>query len=168
MVDNNLLKFQDPEIGSLDPQLERQVETIRNLVESYFGIISKNIRDNVPKTIMFMMVNKLKTFMTSDLLPTIYSAGDQDRMMEESQEAARKREEMVSMYHTCKDALVLISDVSSKTGNGRNEGNDWGKCLGMGWGGGWEWGVGRVWGLVGGGQERDRECYLIKKFYPKY
>ena len=94
------------------------METIRNLVESYFGIVSKSIRDIVPKTIMFMMVNKLKDYMTSDLLPMIYSAGDQDNMMEESQDAAKKREEMIHMYHTCKDALVLISDVSSKTGEG--------------------------------------------------
>ncbi len=108
--------FQDPDIGSIDPQLERQVETIRNLVESYFGIVSKTIRDSVPKCIMFMMVNQLQEYMTSDLLPTIYSAGDQDSLMEESQEASRRREEMVNMYHTCKDALNLISDVSTKTG----------------------------------------------------
>ncbi len=103
-------------MGSIDPQLERQVETIRNLVESYFGIVSKSIGDVVPKTIMFMMVNKLKEYMTADLLPMIYSAGNQDNLMEESQEAASKRDEMITMYHTCKDALGLISDVSSKTG----------------------------------------------------
>ena len=51
--------LQDPELGSMDPQLERQVETIRNLVESYFGIVSKSIRDSVPKTIMYMMVNRV-------------------------------------------------------------------------------------------------------------
>ena len=51
--------MQDPELGSMDPQLERQVETIRNLVESYFGIVSKSTRDSVPKTIMFMMVNRV-------------------------------------------------------------------------------------------------------------
>ena len=29
----------------MDPQLERQVETIRNLVDSYVAIINKSIRD---------------------------------------------------------------------------------------------------------------------------
>ena len=47
----------------------------------------------------------------------IYAAGDQEAMMEESQEAAQKREEMVRMYHTCKDALNIIADVSTKTGH---------------------------------------------------
>lgn len=46
-------------MGSLDPQLERQVETIRNLVESYIDIVIKTIKDQVPKSIMFMMVNKV-------------------------------------------------------------------------------------------------------------
>ena len=115
-------------MASIGPQLERQVEIIhnlvesyfgivckdmRNLVESYFGIVCKDVRDVVPKTIMFMMVNTLKDFLKSDLLPMIYSAGDQDEMMDESQQAAKKRE-VIHMYKTCKDALHLISNVNSK------------------------------------------------------
>lgn len=103
------------EQDSIDPQLERQVETIRNLVDSYFSIVSKNVRDAVPKTIMFMMVNKVKEYISKDLLAMIYAAGDQGEMMEESQESAIRREEMINMYHTCNEALTLIRDVSSKT-----------------------------------------------------
>lgn len=44
----------------MDPQLERQVETIRNLVDSYMRIITKTIRDIVPKAIMHLIVNKVK------------------------------------------------------------------------------------------------------------
>lgn len=44
---------------SMDPQLERQVETIRNLVDSYVGIINKSIRDLMPKTIMHLMINNV-------------------------------------------------------------------------------------------------------------
>ena len=51
---------QDPELGSIDPQLERQVETIRNLVESYIDIVIKTIKDQVPKTVMFLIVNKVR------------------------------------------------------------------------------------------------------------
>jgi len=49
------------ELGSMDPQLERQVETIRNLVDSYMKIINKTQRDLVPKTIMFLCVNNVST-----------------------------------------------------------------------------------------------------------
>lgn len=44
----------------MDPQLERQVETIRNLVDSYVGIINKSIRDLMPKTIMHLMINNVR------------------------------------------------------------------------------------------------------------
>lgn len=44
---------------SMDPQLERQVETIRNLVDSYIGIINKTIRDLMPKTIMYLMIKNV-------------------------------------------------------------------------------------------------------------
>ena len=36
-------------------------------------------------------------------------------MMEESQEEAHKREEMLRMYHACKEALKIIGDVSMAT-----------------------------------------------------
>ena len=41
----------------MDPLMERQIETIRNLVDSYMKIISKNIQDVVPKACMYMVVN---------------------------------------------------------------------------------------------------------------
>lgn len=36
-------------------------------------------------------------------------------MMEESPEEAQKREEMLRMYHACKEALHIIGDVSMAT-----------------------------------------------------
>ena len=48
---------QKDDLGSMDPQLERQVETIRNLVDSYTKIVGKTQRDLVPKTIMHIIVN---------------------------------------------------------------------------------------------------------------
>jgi dynamin GTPase len=100
---------------SLDPQLERQVETIRNLVDSYMKIITKTFRDLVPKIIMHLMINDSKDFIYSELLANLYAAGDQSQMMEESPEEERKREEMLRMYHACKEALQIIGDVSMQT-----------------------------------------------------
>ena len=60
----------------MDPQLERQVETIRNLVDSYMKIVTKTCRDLVPKTIMFLMINDVKNFINSELLANLYATGD--------------------------------------------------------------------------------------------
>ncbi|KAL0276134.1 UNVERIFIED_CONTAM: hypothetical protein PYX00_003775 [Menopon gallinae] len=101
--------------SSMDPQLERQVETIRNLVDSYMKIVTKTTKDLVPKTIMLIIINNAKDFINGELLAHLYASGDQASMMEESPEEALKREEMLRMYHACKEALRIIGDVSMAT-----------------------------------------------------
>lgn len=103
------------EMASLDPQLERQVFTIRSLVESYMKIINKTTRDIVPKTVMHLIVNNTKDFISSELLAHIYSSGDQASLMEESPEEAQRREEKLRMYQACKEALNIIGDVNMST-----------------------------------------------------
>ncbi|XP_059203247.1 dynamin-3 isoform X3 [Centropristis striata] len=100
---------------SMDPQLERQVETIRNLVDSYIGIINKSTRDLVPKTIMHLMINSAKDFIHSELLAYLYSSGDQNSLMEESADQAQRRDEMLRMYHALKESLLIIGDISAST-----------------------------------------------------
>ncbi|KAM8930177.1 dynamin-3 [Pelodytes ibericus] len=100
---------------SMDPQLERQVETIRNLVDSYMTIINKCIRDLIPKTLMHLMINNVKEFINSELLAHLYSSEDQNTLMEESAEQAQKRDELLKMYYALKEALQIIGDVSTST-----------------------------------------------------
>ncbi|XP_064649948.1 dynamin-1-like isoform X11 [Lineus longissimus] len=57
----------------------------------------------------------VKEFISAEMLAHLYSSGDQASMMEESAEEATKREEMLKMYHATKDALSIISDVSTST-----------------------------------------------------
>ncbi|XP_072228641.1 dynamin-1a isoform X13 [Leuresthes tenuis] len=100
---------------SMDPQLERQVETIRNLVDSYMAIVNKTVRDLMPKTIMHLMINNTKEFINAELLAQLYSCGDQNTLMEESQEQAQHRDEMLRMYHALREALSIIGDISTTT-----------------------------------------------------
>ncbi|GMT04153.1 hypothetical protein PENTCL1PPCAC_26327 [Pristionchus entomophagus] len=97
--------------SSMDPQLERQVETIRNLVDSYMRIITKTIKDLVPKAVMHLIVNQVSSFVKEELLMNLYQV-DQDSLMEESQAEAQKRDEMLRMYHACKEGLKIISEVN--------------------------------------------------------
>ncbi|XP_073510307.1 dynamin-2 isoform X2 [Phyllobates terribilis] len=100
---------------SMDPQLERQVETIRNLVDSYMAIINKSIRDLMPKTIMHLMINNTKDFIHSELLAYLYSSTDQSSLMEESADQAQRRDEMLRMYHALKESLNIIGDITTST-----------------------------------------------------
>uniref|UniRef100_A0A8C2XGU7 Interferon-induced GTP-binding protein Mx n=1 Tax=Cyclopterus lumpus TaxID=8103 RepID=A0A8C2XGU7_CYCLU len=100
---------------SMDPQLERKVETIRNLVDSYMAIVNKCIRDLMPKAIMHLMINNVKDFINAELLAQLYSAGDQNALMDESQEQAQRRDEVLRTHQALKEALVIIGDISTST-----------------------------------------------------
>lgn len=100
---------------SMDPQLERQVETIRNLVDSYVSIINKSIRDLMPKTIMHLMINNTKDFIHHELLAYLYSSGDQNSLMEESADQAQRRDDLLRMYHALKESMNIIGDITTST-----------------------------------------------------
>ncbi|KAL3312618.1 Dynamin- protein, partial [Cichlidogyrus casuarinus] len=114
-VDSKNDADEPPDAGiSSDPLLERQVEIINNLVDSYMKIVTKTQRDMVPKVIMHSLINRLKDFMRTELLPVIYSQ-DMDRLMEESPEEVERREKLLNMYDALKEGLKIISDVTVNT-----------------------------------------------------
>jgi len=103
------------ELGSMDPMLERQVETVRCLVDSYMRIISKSVQDMVPKVIMYIVVNQIKEFVQAELLANLYAKGNTNDMMHESDAEVARRNEILRIYHASKDALKIIGDVSAST-----------------------------------------------------
>ena len=54
----------------------------------------------------------MSEFLENELLAHLYQCGDTDTLMEESQLEAQKREEMLRMYHSVKEALRIINEVS--------------------------------------------------------
>ena len=79
------------------------------------GITSKIIGDQVPKVIMHMLVLTVKDCIATELLPRLYSETNQDDLMEESKAEAQRREEMLRMYHSSREALQIISEINTKT-----------------------------------------------------
>uniref|UniRef100_A0A7N9ATV8 Interferon-induced GTP-binding protein Mx n=1 Tax=Mastacembelus armatus TaxID=205130 RepID=A0A7N9ATV8_9TELE len=106
---------------SMDPQLERKVETIRNLVDSYMAIVNKCIRDLMPKTIMHLMINNVRkltfVFIYMEQENGFYhsSSCDQNSLMDESQEQAQRRDEVLRTHQALKEALAIIGDISTST-----------------------------------------------------
>ena len=125
---------------AVDPVLERQVETIRNLVDSYLGIgsvgewfrfplgaakkgsrsglfltVSKSLKDQVPKCCMHMMVNNFKDFVKDELLACLYRDAKVDQLMEESAVESQRRQELLNMYQTSKEALRIIGEINQGT-----------------------------------------------------
>ncbi|KAM6921756.1 dynamin 3a isoform 2-T2 [Xenentodon cancila] len=98
-----------------DPQLERQVETIRSLVDSYMSIIYKTIRDLMPKTIMHLMINSVKEFIGYELLAQLYALGECSALMDESPEQQQHREEVLHKHTALKEALTVIGEIFTST-----------------------------------------------------
>uniref|UniRef100_A0A671V015 Interferon-induced GTP-binding protein Mx n=1 Tax=Sparus aurata TaxID=8175 RepID=A0A671V015_SPAAU len=98
-----------------DPQLERQVETIRSLVDSYMSIIYKTIKDLMPKTIMHLMINSVKEFISSELLAQLYALGECSALMDESPEQQKYREEVLRKHAALKEALAVVGKISTST-----------------------------------------------------
>lgn len=99
--------------SSTDPLLERQVETIRSLVDSYMKIVTKTVRDLVPKIIMQISINSMNEFVNTDLLAQLYSMGNQDSLMEESEAEVHRRQQVLRMHQACKEALKIISEINT-------------------------------------------------------
>ncbi|KAK7889327.1 hypothetical protein WMY93_024887 [Mugilogobius chulae] len=98
-----------------DPQLERQVETIRSLVDSYMSIIYKTIRDLMPKTVMHLIINSVKEFISSELLAQLYALGESSSLMDESPEEQQHREDVLRKHTALKEALSVIGEISTAT-----------------------------------------------------
>nr|CAH7752521.1 unnamed protein product [Callosobruchus chinensis] len=75
-------------------------------------IVTKSIKDMVPKMITYMILSNTKRFIFDELLVHVYANEDQMELLEESPEAVKRREEKMAMYKACKSALDIIGDCS--------------------------------------------------------
>lgn len=58
---------------------------------------------------------QVKDFINAELLAHLYSAGDQNALMDESQEQAQRRDEVLRTHQALKEALAIIGDISTST-----------------------------------------------------
>merc|ERR1712154_166801 len=91
-------------------QLELLV--IKRFIRSYFGIVKKNIADLVPKSIMFMLVNKSKQRLQQDLALALYKEDQFESLLSESPEIARKRKAANDLLKILQKALQIINEVN--------------------------------------------------------
>jgi dynamin GTPase len=97
-----------------DLQLDRQVETIRQLVDSYMNIVMRTSRDLVPKIIMNFLIQKTQDFIDQEILVQIQSQ-DLESLIAESKEESERRNAILRTYQACKKSLEIINEVSIAT-----------------------------------------------------
>ncbi|MEW5310694.1 MAG: hypothetical protein WDW38_002465 [Sanguina aurantia] len=84
---------------------EVEVEVIRKLVDSYFGIVRKTLLDQVPKAIMHFMVNHVKRGLQQHLIRSLYRDDILDALLTEHEDVVAKRA-------ACSEALSALQAAS--------------------------------------------------------
>jgi len=100
-----------PENQSLDENTEFQVELLELLLKSYFSIVRKNIKDKIPKSIMYFLVNRSMSDMQSELVKQLYKEDLFDVLLEENEEVSKQRLELIENIKILTDATKILSET---------------------------------------------------------
>jgi len=85
------------------------------LLESYFGIVKKNIRDTVPKAVMHFLVGKTAENLHNHLVQTMYNDDALQKLLQESPEVTEKRANAKQNLDVLEHASKIISEIRSVT-----------------------------------------------------
>jgi len=88
-------------------------ELVCTLLESYFGIVKKNIRDTVPKAVMHFLVMKTAENLHNHLVQTMYNDDALQKLLQESPEVTDKRANAKQQLDVLERASKIISDIRS-------------------------------------------------------
>jgi len=90
-------------------------ELVCTLLESYFGIVKKNIRDSVPKAVMHFLVMKTAESLHNHLVQTMYNDDALQKLLQESPEVTEKRANAKQNLDVLEHASKIISEIRSVT-----------------------------------------------------
>ncbi|KAJ9112966.1 hypothetical protein QFC19_000523 [Naganishia cerealis] len=101
----------DETINELSEREQLECELIRRLIISYFSIVREMIQDQVPKSIMCLLVNYIKQHIQNRLVVKLYNDVMFDDLLQEDETIQMEREKCVDLLNTYREASRIISDV---------------------------------------------------------
>lgn len=101
----------DDNLGDLSEREQLECELIRRLIVSYFGIVREIIQDQVPKSIMCLLVNYIKNNIQNRLVVKLYNEDYFDELLQEDETIQMERDKCVNLLKTYREASRIISDV---------------------------------------------------------
>jgi hypothetical protein len=81
------------------------------LLKSYFKIVRKNIKDKVPKSIMFFLVNNSKEQIQNELVQELYKEDKFNTLLEESDDVAQRREQHEQTIKILTTAQRILNEI---------------------------------------------------------
>lgn len=101
----------DDTIYELSEREQLECELIRRLIISYFSIVREMIQDQVPKSIMCLLVNYIKTNIQNRLVMKLYNESLFDELLLEDENIQIEREKCIKLLKTYREASAIISEV---------------------------------------------------------
>jgi dynamin 1-like protein len=96
------------------PPSEREmveIDVIKLLIASYFGIVKKTIKDTVPKAIMYHLVNKTKEDIQSELVRELYKESEFPTLLKEADDISEKRAACTKLIKVMRKAYEIVSRI---------------------------------------------------------
>ena len=95
-----------------DEKEHREIRIIRALLQSYLGIVKKNYTDMVPKTVLCMLVNKVKDEIASELVHHLYSQiTSVDALLRETDDIASRRKELGDQLAVLNKGISILNEI---------------------------------------------------------
>mmetsp|Transcript_7122 Transcript_7122/g.13147 ORF Transcript_7122/g.13147 Transcript_7122/m.13147 type:complete len:690 (-) Transcript_7122:181-2250(-) len=88
-----------------------ETEIIKSLIASYFNIVRQNVTDNVPKSIMFFLVNYTKDRIQSSLVRALYKDENFKTLLSESESISEKRRQRTELLAVLRKSLDIVNEV---------------------------------------------------------
>lgn len=102
---------EESDLSELNEREQLECELIRRLIVSYFGIVREIVQDQVPKSIMCLLVNYIKTNIQNRLVVKLYNEKYFDELLQEDELIQMEREKCINLLKTYREASKVISDV---------------------------------------------------------
>lgn len=107
---NESINYQLPNFF-MNLKTEKNAEVLFHLVESYFPIVKKTVQDQVPKIIMYKVINHMKSEKVhNELLNNLLNENDVN-LLQETEENEHKRQTAKVMIQALKVAQQAIEEI---------------------------------------------------------
>jgi dynamin 1-like protein len=93
-------------------RMKIEVNIIKNLIQSYFDVVRKNMSDMVPKTIMAFLVAKSRQIAQGELVEEIYSKENINDLMIEDPMIAKNRETVLNGIKALRQAQNILNEAT--------------------------------------------------------
>lgn len=95
-----------------DPNLERQIETIWVLVDSYMQIVIATLKRMIPKMITYSLVKNCVQFLDKKFVAEFFNMVNVDEVMEENEIERNRRQQLKKTYDACRTALEKLHRIA--------------------------------------------------------